>query len=223
MKRYRRISICILVILIAIIISLLEYGRYVILGAPYGANFITVFNKHLPCGLTPRFTEHAYHDMFRLDAVGHRQSSNYCFYWQSSYDDIMAWHKDLISYRVDPQNNSVILEVSYEKDTLGREREWVYLNSEREPLTRDTVFIEISCGAASNQKIYREKEVHPETIKQWGDFDVTLISSNITVIEDIVWKKRMVRLRLITLFVLLIQALSIGENKPFCFSNLSLN
>lgn len=211
MKRFS-ISICIVFTLIAILISLLEYGHYVILGAPYGANYLSALNRHLPSGITPRFTEHAHHNVFSLYSAGHKELSSTLFFWQRSHEGIMAWRKDLTSYRIDPQSNSVILEVRTEIDTTGREQEWMYLNREQASLAKDTTYIQISCVKEASQYIYNEREVQPESISQWNDLDVTLISSNIIFIENIVWNKRSIRLRLIALLVLLMQALVIRSN-----------
>lgn len=124
----------------------------------------------------------------------------------------MAWHKDLASYRIDPLSNSVILEVRNEIDTTGREQEWIYLNREQASLAKDTTYIQISCVKEASQYIYKEREVQPKSINQWNNLDVTLISSNIIFIDNVVWNKRSIRLRLIALLVLLMQALVIRSN-----------
>lgn len=212
MKRSFAVTIFLIAVASAITISVFEYGRCVILGAPYGANSLRFFNTSLPGGLTPRFVEHAYHDYFTVDSGNHLEIPNTSFYWQSGNNHCLAWRKDLLSYRVDRITNSIIFEVYYETDSTGRECELLYLNSAITPLNKDTVYFKISRDITSNQCIYKEEIIQPSSIDQWDNLAVTLISSNISYIESIIWDKREIGLRIVALLVLFVLALDIRQH-----------
>lgn len=190
-------ALCIALIIIELSFSLFEYGKLVKMGAPYGANHFEFLNRHLPCDLSPRFEQDwlSGQSYFVINSPGLYSQA---YYWRKT-----AETEDLLSYRVNETDNTLILEEFFETDSVGQRT--VYHNTT--PVKQNHVYIQISLDTVSTGIIYKEEEIQPENIDQWESLDVIQISPNIWSIKDILICKRRLNLRIILLALLLAQSL----------------